>query len=402
MNLSSKKRSGISQTFSKIDIKGDKMVCEAARVREITTSMIRRMFEVVAEAKKRGIDVISLSIGEPDFDTDERIVELACRAKREGYTHYTSNLGIEELREAIAERYGVDRNEVMVTAGGSEALINASIAFIERNSRVVIPSPNFLSYFVYAKLCEAEIVQIKTHPNFNIDVDALNEVVNKNTSAIFINYPNNPTGVVEDGKTLKAVVEIAEDSEALVISDEIYDQIYYNKKPVNLVDRENVIVINGFSKSLAMTGWRVGFVIARENLIDSMLKVHQVNGVCAPSFAQKAIADAFASGIFDDVTARMRKAFRERRDYLYPALKKIGFKVVKPEGAFYMFPKIPVNINCVEFTEKLVMRGVAVTPGTAFGDGNESYIRVSYASSLNSLKKAVDRMRVFLEELDSS
>ncbi len=375
------------------------MVLEASRVRKISTSMIRRMFEVVAEARRRGIDIVSLSIGEPDFDTDRRIIEYACKAKKEGYTHYTSNLGLEELREAIAERYGVDASDVMVTAGGSEALINASLAFIERESEVLIPSPNFLSYFVYAKLCEAKTVQLKTHPDFRIDVDRLNELVNRNTSMIFLNYPNNPTGVVEDAKTLRAVVEIAEDCKAVVVSDEIYDQIYYDKKPANLVDFENVIVVNGFSKSLAMTGWRVGFVIARKSLIDSMLKVHQVNGVCAPAFAQKAVADAFANGVFDEVTERMREAFRERRDYIYPALKKLGFKVVKPEGAFYLFPEIPVEMDCVEFTEKLVMHGVAVTPGIPFGEGNERHIRVSYASSMDSLKKAVERIGEFLEGL---
>ncbi len=373
---------------------------EAARVRDISTSLIRRMFEVVVEARKRGVDVINLGIGEPDFDTDERIIELACKAKKEGYTHYTSNLGIEELREAIAERYGVEANEVMITAGGSEALMNASLSFVERGSRVVIPSPNFLSYFVYAKLCEAKTVQVLTHPDFSLSVKDIEGVVDENTSLLFLNYPNNPTGAVEDSRKLKEVVEIAEDSGALVVSDEIYDCIYYDRKPANLVNHENVVVVNGFSKSLAMTGWRVGFVIARKELINSMLKVHQVNGVCAPSFAQKAVADAFAEGIFDEVTEKMRRAFRERRDYIYPALKKLGFEVVKPEGAFYVFPKIPENVdlNCVDFTERLVMKGVAVTPGVAFGDGNERYVRISYAASLDSLKRAVERMKEFLEE----
>ncbi len=369
---------------------------ESSRVKDISTSMIRRMFEVVAEARKRGIDIISLSIGEPDFDTDERIIEFACEAKRRGFTHYTSNMGIDELREAIAERYGVEKDEVMITAGGSEALMNASLAFIERGSNVVIPSPNFLSYFVYAKICEASAIQIKTHPDFRLDIDKLNEVVDRKTSVIFLNYPSNPTGVVEDEKTLRAAVEIAQDANAVVVSDEIYDQIYYDRKPVNLAGMENVIAVNGFSKSLAMTGWRVGFTIADREMLDSMLKVHQVNGVCAPAFAQKAIAEAFNTGVFDDVTEKMRKAFRERRDYIYPAFRDLGFEVVKPEGAFYIFPKIPLDMDCVEFTEKLVMNGVAVTPGVAFGEGNERYIRVSYAASMESLKEAVRRIGEFL------
>ncbi len=371
---------------------------EAERVREISTSMIRKMFEIVAKAKKEGIDVVSLSIGEPDFDTDERIIDFACKAKKMGYTHYTSNLGLDELREAIADRYHVDKDEVMVTAGGSEGLINASLSFIDRGSEVIIPTPNFLSYFIYTKLCEAKTIQIRTHPEFKLDINKISESASKKTSAIFLNYPNNPTGKVETKKNLEAVLEIAEDCGAIVISDEIYDQIYYEKKPVNLVDYENVVVVNGFSKSLAMTGWRIGFVIARKDLINTMLKVHQVNGVCAPAFAQKAVAEAFACGIFDEFTSKIRNAFRERRDYIYRELKKLGFKAVKPEGAFYIFPEIPEYFeNCNEFVEKLVMNGVALTPGTPFGDGNERYVRISYACSIESLKKAVERIKIFLD-----
>ncbi len=372
---------------------------EANRVKEISTSMIRRMFEVVESAKKKGIDIISLSIGEPDFDTDSRIVEFACKAKKEGYTHYTSNFGLDELREAIAERYGVEKEEVMITTGGSEALLNASLAFIERNSEVLIPSPNFLSYFVYSKLCEAKTVQVKTHPEFRLNVEEISKALSERTSVVFLNYPNNPTGVVEDEKTLKEVVELAQERKAIVISDEIYDQIYYDKKPVNLVDFENVVVVNGFSKSLAMTGWRIGFTIADKKLIDSMLKVHQVNGVCAPAFAQKAVAEAFFSGIFDEVTENMRKVFKERRDYVYKELKRIGFEAVKPEGAFYIFAKIPEQFeNCMQFVEKLVMYGVALTPGIPFGEGNEKYVRISYACSMESLKKAVERIEKFMDE----
>ncbi len=372
---------------------------EASRVKEISTSMIRRMFEVVESAKKKGIDIISLSIGEPDFDTDSRIVEFACKAKKEGYTHYTSNFGLDELREAIAERYGVEKEEVMITTGGSEALLNASLAFIERNSEVLIPSPNFLSYFVYSKLCEAKTVQVKTHPEFRLNVEEISKALSEKTSVVFLNYPNNPTGVVEDKKTLKEVVELAQERKAIVISDEIYDQIYYDKKPVNLVDFENVVVVNGFSKSLAMTGWRIGFTIADKKLIDSMLKVHQVNGVCAPAFAQKAVAEAFFSGIFDEVTENMRKVFKERRDYVYKELKRIGFEAVKPEGAFYIFAKIPEQFeNCMQFVEKLVMHGVALTPGIPFGEGNEKYVRISYACSMESLKKAVERIEKFMDE----
>ena len=368
---------------------------ESSRVSEISTSLIRRMFEIVEKAKREGKEVINLSIGEPDFDTDVEIINRACEAMKSGFTHYTSNFGIPELREAIAERFGVEAKNVMVTAGASEALLNASLAFIEEGSKVVIPTPNFLSYFVYAKMCKAKVIQIKTHQNgFELDPDQLNEVMDKDVSMIFLNYPNNPTGVVADESKLRAIVEIAQDHDAIVISDEIYDQIYYDKKPVSLAGYENVIVVNGFSKSLAMTGWRVGFVIADEKLMDSMLKVHQVNGVCAPAFAQKAIAEVLLEGIADEITKRMVEEFRKRRDFVYRSLKKF-FEVVKPEGAFYIFPN--VGMNCMEFAEKLLeSKGVAVTPGIPFGEGNESYVRISYATSMQNLEKAMQKIEEFM------
>ena len=361
---------------------------EANRLSQISTSMIRRMFEIVEKAKREGREIISLTIGEPDFDTPQEVVERACRAMNEGFTHYTSNFGLEELCNNIAERYGVEANQVMVTAGGSEALLNASLAFIEEGSKVVIPSPNFLSYFTYAKMCGGRIVQLRTHDNgFLPDIDKLNEVVDRSVSVIFLNYPNNPTGAVIGEKDLRAIVEIARDCGAIVVSDEIYDQIYYDVKPTSLAGEENVVCVNGFSKSLSMTGWRIGFTIADEKLLDSMLKVHQVNGVCAPAFAQKAVAEVMMENLFDSIVSRMVEEFRRRRDFLYSELSRI-YDVVKPEGAFYMF--VNVGENCMSYAEKLIERGVAVTPGLPFGEGNETYVRISYANSLENLKKAVE------------
>ena len=363
---------------------------EALRVSQISTSMIRRMFEIVEKAKKEGKDVVSLTIGEPDFDTDDTIIDKAYEAMKSGFTHYTSNFGLDDLREAIASRYGLDAKNVMITAGGSEALINASLAFIEKGSKVVIPSPSFLSYFTYAKLCEANTIQILTHENnFEVDVDKLNEVMDKNVSMVFLNYPNNPTGAVMDEKDLRAIVEIAEDYDAIVLSDEIYDSIYYDKKPTTLAGYENTIVINGFSKSLAMTGWRLGYVVANDDLMDSMLKVHQVNGVCAPAFAQKAVAEVIAEGKDKEIVQKMVREFRRRRDFVYKRLKSM-FDVIKPEGAFYFF--VDVKENCMDFVEKALDRGVALTPGIPFGNGNESYVRLSYATSMENLEKAMDRL----------
>ena len=368
-------------------------ISESSRTAGISTSTIRRMFEIAEKASKKGKEVINLSIGEPDFHTHEKILKKAFDAMKSGYTHYTSNFGIYEIREAISEIYkekgfSIEPERIMVTCGASEALLNTCLAFIEQGSEVIIPSPNFISYFTYAKLCGAKIRQIKTHKNnFKVKVEQIHEIINKNVSAIFLNYPNNPTGVIMDKKDLISIAEIASDYNAVVISDEIYDEIYYEKRPFSLVDFENVIVINGFSKSLAMTGWRVGYIIANKALLDPILKVHQVNGVCAPAFAQKAIAEIIFEGDFHKIVRDMVKVFKERRDFIYSSLSKMGYKITKPEGAFYIFPKVP--INSFKFVEILSDKGVIVTPGTPFGKWNEKYIRISYAISLEKLKKAV-------------
>ena len=363
----------------------------ARRVSEISTSLIRKMFEIVERAKKEGKDVISLSIGEPDFDTPLEIVEKTYKYMKAGYTHYTSNMGLEELREQIAERYGVESDEVMVTVGASEALLNASLAFIERGSTTLIQSPSFLSYFTYAKLCESKIYELKTYENdFKVSPDSID--IPSDSSVVFLNYPNNPTGAVMSERELKEVYEIFSEKKVLVISDEVYDHIYYDVKPGSLAGEENAIVINGFSKTLAMTGWRIGFVIARKELLNEMLKVHQVNGVCAPAFAQKAVAEILEEGKDREIVKKMVKEFRKRRDFVYGRLKKY-FDIVKPEGAFYMFPK--AYNGFVE--DVLQQKGVALTPGEAFGSDAGDYFRLSYATSMENLKKAVERIEEFVE-----
>ncbi|AGK60992.1 Aspartate/tyrosine/aromatic aminotransferase [Archaeoglobus sulfaticallidus PM70-1] len=364
---------------------------EAKRVSEISTSMIRRMFEVVEQARKSGKEIINLTIGEPDFDTHLEIIERAYKAMKEGYTHYTSNFGIAELREVIAERYGVSEEEVMITCGASEALLNTSLAFIEENSEVVIPTPSFLSYFTYSKLCNARVKPVDTSSNnFELKAEDLNETVSDKTSLVFLNYPNNPTGAVLDQKAMNAIAEVCEDKGIILVSDEVYDSIYYDKKPGTLAGKENVVVINAFSKSLAMTGWRIGYIIANKDLLDSILKVHQVNGVCAPAFAQKAVYDVIKDGLAEEITKSMVREFRKRRDFVYDSLKDV-FKVSKPEGAFYIFPQVE---NPMEFAEKLLAEtGVAVTPGNAFG--SERNIRISYASSMENLEKAMEKIRQF-------
>ncbi|MET1124345.1 MAG: aminotransferase class I/II-fold pyridoxal phosphate-dependent enzyme [Archaeoglobaceae archaeon] len=369
---------------------------EASRLSDVSASTVRKMFEIVERAKREGRRIVSLTIGEPDFDTPEEVVERACNAMRRGYTHYTSNFGIEELREAIAEMHGVESSWVMVTTGASEALLNASLAFVEAGSEVVIPSPSFLSYFTYAKLCGARVRQVMTHnSDFELSAEKLNEVMSRKVSVLFLNYPNNPTGAVLDQRQMDAIAEVAEDYGCLIVSDEIYEHIHYDKKPGTLAGRENVVVVNGFSKSLAMTGWRIGYVIAPPELLESILKVHQVNGVCAPAFAQKAVADVIREGLFDKLVSSMVSEFRKRRDFVYSELKKFC-DVVKPEGAFYVF--YDAGEDCFGYAEKLLEYGVAVTPGKPFGDWNDSYVRISYAASMEDLRFAMEAIRRYHED----
>ncbi len=376
-------------------------VKEAERIAGISTSTIRKMFEIVEIARRKGLDVINLAIGEPDFDTHPMIVEKAHQAMREGFTHYTSNFGLEELREEIAKRYrqrgaDVDAENIMMTTGACEALINASLAFIERGSRVVIPSPSFLGYFTYVSMCEARVQTLSTHDSeFIVDADALNEIMGKDVSVVFINYPNNPTGAVMSQKELEAVAEVAMDYNAIVVSDEVYDSIYYDKEPGTLAGFENVIAVNAFSKSLAMTGWRIGYAVSTEEILERMLRIHQLNGVCAPAFAQKAVADVMSEGKDREITRSMVDEFRRRRDFVYSRLVDLGFSVIKPEGAFYVFPRFDSDSS--EFVEKLVLeKGVSVTPGPPFGDGNEGYFRISYATSLERLEEAMERIEEFI------
>ncbi len=366
----------------------------ARRVSEISTSTIRRMFEIVEKARREGREVINLSIGEPDFDTPPEIIELACEYMNRGYTHYTSNMGLEELREIIAERYGVESDEVMVTAGASEALLNASLAFMEENSKVVLHTPSFLSYFTYVKLCSASPVEINTSAsNFLLNGDAVESAMDGSVSALVLNFPTNPSGAVMEQRELEGVYEVAAERGAVVISDEVYDRIYYDRKPGTLAGKENAVVVNAFSKTLAMTGWRVGFVIAEKDLLDQMLKVHQVNGVCAPAFAQKAVAEYLADGKDRKFVRDMVREFRRRRDFVVKRLGK-HFDLTVPEGAFYVFAR--AYSGFVE--ELLVEKGVALTPGTPFGRGFDDYFRLSYATSMENLNRAVERIEEFMEE----
>ncbi|EHP84150.1 pyridoxal phosphate-dependent aminotransferase [Methanotorris formicicus] len=371
------------------------------RCKNIKPSAIREIFNMANETS------INLGIGEPDFDTPKHIIEAAKKALDEGKTHYTPNNGIPELREAICEKLkndnnlDVNQNNVVVTCGASEALMLSIMALVNKGDEVLVPNPGFVSYFSLTELCEGEIKSINLDEEFNIDVDELNEKIGNKTKCIILNSPSNPTGRVLDKGDIKAICEIAEDNNIVIISDEIYEKIIYDKKhysPMQFTD--NCILINGFSKSYAMTGWRIGYLTVGEslnekyNLIENMIKIHQYGFACATSFAQYGALAALKGS--QKCVEDMVKEFKRRRDLIVDGLKKL-FKVYKPEGAFYVFPDVSEYGDGVEVAKKLIENGILCVPGIAFGENGKNYVRFSYATKYEDIEKAIQIMEEIFE-----
>ncbi|WP_456472824.1 pyridoxal phosphate-dependent aminotransferase [Methanocaldococcus sp.] len=362
----------------------------ANRVKNIEKSMIREIFNLATS------DCINLGIGEPDFDTPDFIKEGAKRALDMGKTHYSPNLGIPELREAIAEKLkedydlNINSNNIMVTCGASEALHLSLLGLIDRGEKVIIINPYFVSYKALSQLAEAKICEFKTDENFNIDLDKLNEMA-EGAKAIIFNSPTNPTGKVYDKETIKGLAEIAEDNSLYIISDEVYDKIIYEKKhysPLKYTDR--AILINSFSKTYAMTGWRVGYLVADEIILNNFLKIHQYSVACVNTFSQYGALEAIKKG--DSFTKKMVNEFKRRRDLIYKGLKKF-FDVYKPDGTFYIFPNISEYGKDIDIIKKLIENKILAVPGSTFGDSR--YIRFSFATKLEDIKRALE----ILEEI---
>ncbi len=360
------------------------------RVKDISLSGIRKMFELVGE------DSINLGLGEPDFDTPIHIREAAKKALDEGFTHYTVNKGIIELREAISAKLekdnqiGVSPESVIVTVGASEGLNIALNALVDAGDEVLIPDPGFVSYDASVKLCGGKSVPLKLteEEEFRITPEKVQNNITRKTRAIIINSPSNPTGSVMTKNDVKGVAEIADDHDIAVISDEIYEKIIYDEKhysPGSYTD--NSITINGFSKAYAMTGFRIGYVAANHQLIEEMLKVHQYNTACASSISQKA-ALAALEGPQDSINV-MVKEFRRRRDLIVNRLRDMGIKCLEPQGAFYVFSK-------VKYPEIFVANGlkkdVIMVPGISCGIYGEDHVRLSYATSYEEIEEAMDRL----------
>lgn len=373
-----------------------------SRIERLKESATIKASERAKELEARGVEVIHLDVGEPDFNTPSPIIEAAYRAMKEGHTHYTSSQGMPELREAIsnyiAKRFKaqVSKNEILVTPGAKQAIFYALSALLEEGDEVLIPTPAWVSYMEMVKLAGGVPVEVESDANFLPDLEALRSKVTKRTKLLILNYPNNPSGAVYDRKTLKGLADFVEANGLWVISDEIYERLVYEGEFISFASidgmQDRTITINGFSKAYAMTGWRLGYAYGPEPVIKTMVKLQQHTATCVPPFIQKAAVVALTE--CEDFVEAMVREFKERRDLVVEGLEKLGMKVVKPSGAFYVFPDVSEVYNEPQnFAEFLLERAaVSVTPGMAFGSGYEAYVRISYANSKEKIKKALDRI----------
>ncbi len=378
------------------------------KVTDIKPSGIRKFFDIVSEIP----DAISLGVGEPDFETPWHIREEGIYALERGKTFYTSNAGLIELRQEItnylARRYDLHydhKNETLVTIGGSEAIDAALRAMIDEGDEVLVPEPSYVSYVPCIKLADGVpvIINLKEENNFKLTKKELLDAITPKTKILIMPFPNNPTGGIMTREDLLDIAEVVREKDLFVISDEIYSELTYGREHVSIAGlpgmKERTIMINGFSKSYAMTGWRLGYACGPENIIKQMTKIHQFAIMCAPTTSQCAAIEALKNG--DSDVERMREAYDERRRYLVTRLNEMGLHTFEPEGAFYVFPCIKqFGLTSDEFATRLLKeQKVAAVPGTAFGDCGEGYLRISYAYSLENLKRALDRIEIFVEGL---
>jgi aminotransferase len=368
-------------------------------------SGIRKFFDIVSEMK----DAISLGVGEPDFDTPWHIREEGIYSLEKGRTIYTSNAGLKELKAEICtylkRRFDLEYNynkEVIVTVGGSEAIDIALRAMLEPGDEVLIPQPCYVSYHPCTILAGGTpvIIELKGENGFKLTREQLLAAITDKTKILILAFPNNPTGAIMDHDDLAAIVDVIIEKDIFVISDEIYSELTYCNKHVSIASfpgmKERTIVINGFSKSYAMTGWRLGYAVGPANIIEQMIKIHQFAIMCAPTNSQYAGIEALKSGDAD--VELMRDAYDKRRRFLVHAFRKMGLECFEPYGAFYVFPCIKsLGMTSEEFATKLLQEEkVAVVPGTAFGDCGEGYLRISYAYSIENLKIALERIESFV------
>ncbi len=374
----------------------------------IEPSGIRKFFDIVSEMD----DAISLGAGEPDFDTPWHIRDEGIYSLEKGRTFYTSNAGLKELKIEISKyldrRFGLSydyNKEMLVTVGGSEAIDIAMRAMLDPQDEVLIPQPSYVSYVPCCVLANGTPVpiELKAENEFRLTAEELEAAITPKTKLLVMPFPNNPTGAVMEKKDLEAVAEVVKKHDLFVLSDEIYAELTYLDNHVSIASipgmRERTIVINGFSKSHAMTGWRLGYACGPEVIIKQMLKIHQFAIMCAPTTSQYAAVEALRNG--DEDVAMMREEYNGRRRYVLERFKEMGLSCFEPFGAFYAFPCIKdLGMTSDEFATKLLQtKKVAVVPGTAFGACGEGFLRISYAYSLDDVRIALDRVAEFVTEI---
>ena len=380
----------------------------ADKVLSIKPSGIRKYFDIVSEMK----DAISLGVGEPDFDTPWHIRDEGIYSLEKGRTFYTSNAGLKELKIEITKylqrRVGVTYDydsQVIVTVGGSEAIDIGFRALINPGDEVLIPQPSYVSYEPCALLAGATpvIINLKAENDFRLTAEELREAITEKTKLLILPFPNNPTGAIMEKKDLEAIAEVILEKDILVMSDEIYSELSYKEDHVSIVTipgmLERTILINGFSKAYAMTGWRLGYACGPKEIIAQMIKIHQFAIMCAPTTSQYAAIEALKNG--DEDVKEMKEAYNQRRRYLVNAFREMELECFEPFGAFYVFPSIrEFQMTSDEFATRFLMEEkVAVVPGTAFGDCGEGFLRISYAYSLDTLKIAIGRLKQFVTRL---
>ena len=379
------------------------------RTVSLKPSGIRKFFDVVSEMP----DAISLGVGEPDFDTPWHIRDEGIYSLERGRTFYTSNSGLMELRREICNylnrKYNLKyepKNQVLITVGGSEAIDIALRAMINPGDEVIIPQPSYVSYEPCAILANATpvIINLKNENEFRLTAKELEDAITDKTKLVILPFPNNPTGAIMEQEDLEAIAKVIIEHDLYVLSDEIYAELTYNEKGhVSIASIpgmiERTILINGFSKAFAMTGWRLGYACGPANIMEQMTKIHQFAIMCAPTTSQYAAIEALKNG--DDDVAEMCDAYNQRRRYLMHSFKQMGIPCFEPFGAFYIFPCIKeFGLTSDEFALRLLEEEkVAVVPGTAFGDSGEGFLRISYAYSIDSLKEALGRIEKFVTRL---
>lgn len=378
------------------------------KVTEIKPSGIRKFFDLVSEMK----DAISLGVGEPDFETPWHIRDEGIYAFERGRTFYTANAGLKDLRTEInnylQRRQGLSYNpdnEIVVTVGGSEAIDIALRAMLNAGDEVIIPQPSYVSYEPCTVLADGVpvIINLKAENEFRLTTEELENAITDKTKVLILPFPNNPTGSIMEKEDLESIAKVIIKHDIFVISDEIYSELSYKNKHISIASidgmKERTILINGFSKSYAMTGWRLGYACGNKDIIAQMTKIHQYAIMCAPTISQYAAVDALKNG--DEDVEKMKKSYNQRRRFLMNAFKEMDLECFEPFGAFYVFPCIKeFGMTSEEFaTRFLEEEKVAAIPGTAFGDSGEGYLRISYAYSLEKLKIAMDRLKNFVTRL---